>query len=300
MLDPLTLDQLRVFVAIAEQGSFSAAARHLRRAQSAISNAIANLEGSLGVPLFDRSDWRPQLTVHGRALLKDAEAVLVRTDHMKTRAKGLAGGLEAELSIVFDIFFPVSRLVDLATRFYEEFPEVDLRIHTEVLGGVPEMVLEHGYSLGVQGSFPDITPGLVSHEMLEIALEPVAAPQNPLAQMRSISPDVLREHPQIILTDRSGRTKGRTYSVYSEQRILTGDLGSKHAMLRAGLGWGFMPYSVVEEDLASRRLIALDLAERPARTLRLPLYLVYRSGHALGPAGKWVMRELLRTDSGSA
>ena len=64
MIDALNLDQLRVFVAIADQGSFSAAARHLRRAQSAVSNAIVNLEAALGVSLFDRSGWKPQLTEH--------------------------------------------------------------------------------------------------------------------------------------------------------------------------------------------------------------------------------------------
>jgi DNA-binding transcriptional LysR family regulator len=55
MLDGVSLDQLRTFIAAADKGSFSAAGRHLRRAQSVVSQTLANLEGQLGVKLFDRS-----------------------------------------------------------------------------------------------------------------------------------------------------------------------------------------------------------------------------------------------------
>ena len=54
MLEALSLDQLRVFIAAAETGSFSAAGRKLRRAQSLVSQTVANLEGQLDVQLFDR------------------------------------------------------------------------------------------------------------------------------------------------------------------------------------------------------------------------------------------------------
>ena len=70
MLDRLTLDQLRTLVAVAEAGSFSAAGRHLRRVQSAVSQTVQALETTLGVPLFDRSPKSPVLTEAGKALLK--------------------------------------------------------------------------------------------------------------------------------------------------------------------------------------------------------------------------------------
>ena len=55
MIDPLTLDQMRVLVAVAETGSFSAAARKLGRVQSAISQAVQAMEQALQLTLFDRS-----------------------------------------------------------------------------------------------------------------------------------------------------------------------------------------------------------------------------------------------------
>ncbi|CAB3753568.1 LysR family transcriptional regulator [Paraburkholderia humisilvae] len=293
MIDPLNLDHLRVFVAIADQGSFSAAARHLHRAQSAVSNAIASLESTLGVALFDRGSWKPRMTTHGQALLIDARAVIARADQFKARALGLTQGLEAELSIVLDVMFPMSKLVELVTNFQQAFPGVVLRVCIDALGGVPERVLNGGYDLGVQGSLPDIAPELASHAMREIAVVPAIAPGHPLARQREISNGELREHAQIVLTDHSSRTEGRTFSVYSDRRILTADLGSKRAMLLAGLGWGFMPRSFVEDDLSTRRLIELDLKERPPRTRSLPLFAVYRYSTPLGPAGRWVLDTLL-------
>ncbi|WP_280952728.1 LysR family transcriptional regulator [Mesorhizobium sp. WSM3860] len=62
MLDALTLDQMRMFLAVADAGSFRLASMRLGRAQSAVSHAIANLETELKTVLFDRSTRRPTLT----------------------------------------------------------------------------------------------------------------------------------------------------------------------------------------------------------------------------------------------
>ena len=69
MIDPLTLDHLRVLVAIAELGSFSAAARRLQRVQSAISQSVRSLEAALAIRIFDRARKYPVLTPAGAALV---------------------------------------------------------------------------------------------------------------------------------------------------------------------------------------------------------------------------------------
>ena len=110
MLDGVSLDQLRTFIAAAEEGNFSAAGRRLRRAQSVVSQTLANLEGQIGVKLFERSGRGTTLTEQGHALLARARAVASEVDHFKARAKGLASGLETELSLVVDAMFPVAVL----------------------------------------------------------------------------------------------------------------------------------------------------------------------------------------------
>src|SRR5882762_803476 len=117
MLDGVSLDQLRTFIAAADEGSFSAASRRLGRAQSVVSQTLANLEGRLGIKLFDRSGRIPVLTESGRALLPDARAVAGNIDAFKARARRLAGGLEAELSVVVDVMLPTPVLTHAVAEF---------------------------------------------------------------------------------------------------------------------------------------------------------------------------------------
>src|SRR6266496_285527 len=83
MFDPITLDQLRAFVTVVEEGSFSAAARKLRRVQSAISTAMANLENQLGVPIWDRTTKVAKLTDQGKSVLAAARRVLLEVDELR-------------------------------------------------------------------------------------------------------------------------------------------------------------------------------------------------------------------------
>src|SRR5258708_10416246 len=107
MLDAVSLDQLRTFIAAAEEGSFSAAGRKLRRSQSLVSQTVANLEGQLSVPLFDRANKYPRLTEAGQALLHEAKAVVGGMDGFKARARTMAEGPEPELSVVLAVAYPI-------------------------------------------------------------------------------------------------------------------------------------------------------------------------------------------------
>ena len=133
MFDPITLDQLRAFATVVEEGSFSAAARKLKRVQSAISTAMANLEDQLGIPIWDRSTKIATLTDQGQAVLASARRVLGEVDSLRRLTSGMVMGLEPNVALCVDAFFPLSALTDLCTRFVKEFPSVDLRVDTEVL-----------------------------------------------------------------------------------------------------------------------------------------------------------------------
>jgi DNA-binding transcriptional LysR family regulator len=98
MLDRLTLDQMRVLVAVAETGSFSAAARRLGRVQSAISQSVQSLESALGTPLFEREGKVPRLNDAGRVILGDARRVIDEAETLKARAEAIVGDVEPELS----------------------------------------------------------------------------------------------------------------------------------------------------------------------------------------------------------
>src|SRR5580692_1285823 len=166
MLDGVSLDQLRAFIAAVNEGSFSAGARRLHRAQSAVSELVSNLEAQLGVVLFDRSERYPKLTPAGVLLVADARSVVANVGLLKARAKGISGGLESELSAVVDVLFPIEAIAESALQFRERFPHTPLRLYVETLGAAYQPVIDGRCSLGVVGSLP-IAPDSVTLERLQ-------------------------------------------------------------------------------------------------------------------------------------
>ena len=283
-----TLDQLRVFATVAETGSFSAAARRLRRAQSAISYAVANLEQMLGLELFERGHRRPVLTEAGRAVLADARRVGRLVDDLRARASGLTAGLEAEVGLAVDVMFPTARLVAALEAFYREYPTVGLRLRVEALGAVVEQVLQGTCGLGITGPMGIRAEAIERRPLCQIELLPVCAPTHPLAAA-PLTGSALHDHVQLVLTDRSRLTEGQDFGVVSPRTWRLGDLGAKHALLCAGLGWGNMPAHMVCDDLRSGRLVRIA-PDRPG--ILFQLLLIHRADAPPGPATRWLAERL--------
>jgi DNA-binding transcriptional LysR family regulator len=293
MLDGVSLDQLRVFIAAADAGSFSAAGRALRRAQSVVSQTISNLEGQIGVTLFDRSHRSPRLTPEGVVLLADARMIAAGVDGLKARAKGMAGGLEPELSVVIDVMFPMVALTQAAKDFARQFPRTPLRLYVEALGGAIQPVLDGRCGFGIVGTLPIIPPSLAVERLSAVVLMMVAAREHPLAAISGVIPKAeLARHVQLVLTDRSELSAGREFGVMSPDTWRFADLGAKHAFLLNGLGWGSMPFLAIREDIASGRLVELSIEDGPTGGFLMPMSAVYPSGAPPGPAGRWLIERL--------
>ncbi|MBM7049215.1 LysR family transcriptional regulator [Rhizobium lusitanum] len=298
MLDGVSLDQLRTFVAAADEGSFSAAARRLKRTQSAISEIIANLETQLAVKLFDRSARYPRLTTEGRVLLTDARSVVFGVDCMKARAKGISGGLEAELAAVIDVFVPITAIADAAHAFHGQFPNTPLRLYVEALGSTVQPVIDGRASFGLVGSLPTLPAGLLAEHVTDVDFVMVASARHPLAATSGLIPnDELARYVQLVLTDRSDLSAGREFGVMSPLTWRLADLFAKHAFLLNGLGWGGMPLHAVEKDIAEGRLVELSIQNIPPGGLQLPISAVYRTDAPPGPAGRWMIERLKQCSS---
>jgi DNA-binding transcriptional LysR family regulator len=283
-----TLDQLRVFLTVVEVGSFAGAARKLGRATSVISYSIANLEAQLGVSLFDRESTRkPQLTEAGRTVLSEARTVTNGINGLRAKVRGLLQGIEAEIHLVLDVMLPAVRVVDALKAFRAEFPTVSLRLYMEALGAVTQMVLNRTATIGVCGPLDVEVGGIERIGVGSVELIPVAAPDHPLALAGRNSPGAGRDHIQLVLTDRSQLTDGQDRGVIGTQTWRLADLGSKHMLLREGIGWGYMPEPMVREDVKKGRLVQLDMREYKDGFLRL--HAIYRTDTPPGPAGSWLI-----------
>jgi DNA-binding transcriptional LysR family regulator len=297
MLDSISVDQLRTFVAAVDEGSFSAAGRRLRRAQSVVSQTLAAMEERLGLKLFDRTKRLPVLTNHGRALLPEARAAVVAMDLFKAKSRGLSDGLEPEVAITVDVMFPIDLLTAAVAEFQTCFPDTPLRLFIEALGAVLQPVLDGKCAFGIAGPIVTELPLLKTEPLQGVPMCVAVAPDHPLAAHGTPVPfDVVAEQVQLVLTDRSSLTLGREFGVLSSRTWRIADLGAKHAFLRAGLGWGAMPRATVARDLASGELIEVVIAGLDPASYLMPMHAVYPAAKPPGPAGRWLLERLKNAD----
>ena len=287
-----TLNQIRVFLAVVQAGSFSAAARNLNRRQSVISYTIANLEDQLGgLTLFDRGTRRPMLTEAGAAILADARKLAAGADDLRARARGMIEGIEPEVALAVDVMLPTDHLVKVLSAFRRTYPLVTLRLYTESLGSVARLVLDGTCAIGASGPLLRRQEGLVTKPLGSVVITAVASPAHPLAQIDGlVSRSRVQEHVQLVLTDRSELTKGEDFGVLGLQSWRLADLGAKHALLIEGLGWGGMPEPRIRDDVASGRLKRLNIEGLPDHTYQFSA--IHRADAPPGPAGRWLLDRL--------
>ena len=298
MSESETLDQLRAFVAVGDSGSFSAGARRLGRAQSNISRSVGLLEREWGLPLFDRNGHTPALTPRGALLLREARALVEHFDALGARARRWANADEHEVSLVVDGIFPVHALVTLSDGFQRAFPDVTLKLRTENLGAVVAAVRDRSAMIGVSSPVAERVPGLQRKRIGEVRLVTVCAAQHPLARHSGRVPlGALQTQVQIVLSDRSNLTRGVDLAVLSKRTITVADLGTKLALIVAGIGWGNLPEHMVADGLAQKTLTLLAPEAWGPNEHVLGLTRVVRAEFAPGTASSWVLDELERVCS---
>jgi DNA-binding transcriptional LysR family regulator len=297
-MDALSLDQFQVFVTVVEAGSFSAAARRLNRAQSAVTYAVQKLEEQVGAELFDRSAYRPTLSEAGRTLLPQARRILDDVAHFRASARQITRGLETELRILVAAAIPTALLAPALADFREAFPTVQLRLS----------VLPFSMGMGRQMTglsqgeadirvLPDLLlpETLVRNPVAELELVTVAAASHPLAQEREgLDEHALRDHLQIVLSELREAVPGEDRRVAALNTWRVTDPGAQHALIRAGIGWGSLPEAAAAEDLASGRLVRLghERGSPLGQSPRISIVAAHRRDEPLGPAGRWLFDRL--------
>jgi len=189
--------------------------------------------------------------------------------------------------------FPLPALVHGLREFRDRYPTVSLTLHTEALGAVAELVASGACSLGIGAEVPKWPSGLERRLLARVVMLHVAARSHPLARRRGPLPGhVVREYVQIVLADRSRHSQDYEIGIFSERRWRVLDLTAKHALLRAGLGWGGMPVHVVADDLAKKRLVRLHIEEAGPQTYEAALFAIHRTAEPPGPAASWLIERL--------
>ncbi len=259
----MTLDQLNMVEKIVETGSILAASKALNMSQPAVSVAVKKLEEELELKIFTREQYRTTLTPEGEALYKKSKLILSHVDSLQHMAEKIVKGEEAEIRIAIDIGCPFSPVFEALKHIEQEFPHTGFNFSTESLGGSFEKLMNGTvhFALLPQGidTYKQAEPLFVT----KIDIGPVAAPFFPAAQTKSkLSREEMRKYVQILVKDTSVDLPKMDYAVVEGARHWrVSDIFMKKQMILSGLGWGGMPYHLVEEELRDGRLIPLQIED---------------------------------------
>lgn len=289
-----TLEQLRLFTSIAETSSFSATARQVGKAQSAVSTAVANLELELGVDLFSREGHKPHLTVAGKALLEEARAILMRAQVLEERAFGFTQQVEAELVVAVDDAIPLAAIGAILGKWQEEYPSVELRLIRLPVQDAPERLIAGTLDLALLPVQPNYSQDLAFQRIGQLRMVEVARSDHPLARRHGIGFAELSDHRQLVYAPH-GQTISTSEYVISPQRSVTESYAALLVLLEEGLGWAMVPYRLVSKALSDGRLVDLNLEAYPFTPWWVGIDLLWCRRRALGRAGQALRAELSRT-----
>ncbi|CAB5672061.1 HTH-type transcriptional activator AllS [Delftia tsuruhatensis] len=268
--DVLTPDSLAMLQAIAEAGSFAAAARQLGLVPSALTYRVRQIEDALDVLLFDRRSRHAQPTEAGQELLREGARLLQEIDTVAHRVRRVATGWEPHLTIVVDGAVARTPMLELVEAFYAMQPPTRLKLRDGILTGTLETLTSGraDLAIGVAVNSSNVA-GLQAGELGELDFVFAVAPHHPLATAAEpITDATLLQHRIIAVAD-SGLRDSASMGLLSGQDIFTVD--SMQAKIEAqvrGLGCGFLPHFMADVYVQAGLLVTRQVA-RPSRNVRL-------------------------------
>lgn len=280
----LDIETFRILQVLVECGSFAKAAERLHKAQSAVSYQVRKLEQHLGVTLFDRQQYRAELTPQGRVILAEGQKLLGQLSHIEQLAHSYREGWEPKLSLVIDGALPMEPILTALKRMAEHKVPTKIQLTVEFLGGVQHrferdnahlmLVKDYQHQLDYQVTpLPDICSVLLVSGVHQ------------LAAMTHISLLQLQQFVELTIEDSSPQPTALDDMQFGGDKVfyLAGFMMKKHALLK-GLGFGWMPTFLVNTELDNGTLVPVDYVggHRHSFTPKL----VATAGRPLGRAGQ--------------
>ncbi|GHC36130.1 LysR family transcriptional regulator [Aidingimonas halophila] len=287
----VTLLQWQMLAAVVDHGGFARAADAVHKSPSTLNHAVHKLEEQLGVALLEPVGRQVQLTEAGALLLRRARQLLESAESLEDVAGRLAEGLEAEVVLAVDQIFPPDALARALEIFSAAYPHVRVQLHETVLNGGTEMLYDGRADLVVSGL---AAQGFLGEPIVTVNFIAVAHPDHPLHQLqRPLDLRDLERHRQLVVRDSALRQSMDAGWLKAEQRWTVSHLATSLDMLERGLGFAWMPETLIHAALEADRLRPLPLVAGGRR--ESPMQLIYRDRDRAGPATRVLAETLLDT-----
>ncbi len=253
-----TLHELQCFDAVVAGGSFQAAADRLHRSHPSVFAAVAKLEEQLGLSLLDRSGYPVQLTDAGQSIQRKFQSLLRESEELRTHARQLAMGEEAELRVVLGDLCPLQPVLALLSQVFGQCPHPRLQLQFEAVTGPWERLLEDEADLIVHR----VPKGDVRMEWIDlgkIAMVPVVAPGFlPFAPTSGLTPQQMQRFMQCVINDSARQPSPQAhYVVEGAPQCFVPDQLMKKELIVHGMAWGHLPRFMIEAELREGRLLSI-------------------------------------------
>ena len=277
------LQQLETLIRCVESGSFSAAARKLGKAQSAVSTTIANLEIDTGIEIFDRSTRVPSLTADGKMLYSHAVSLISHSANIKAMVTALSSGVENSVTLVTNDLLLTPELLSVINNFYEHFPHTELSIQIIDNQHIAQYVSQHESAVGLKiwdtTTPTDVDLGLVGYLPTSV----VVAKSHQLTRQKVVKLEELSVYRQVVLAETGSPLDITLTSTLTR----TNHINVLVSILEQGDAWGIVPDHLLN---AQRGLAAIKLLAEEKKFL-LHVDRVTRKNQCLGPAMAWLHQQ---------
>jgi DNA-binding transcriptional LysR family regulator len=254
-------DNVSIFLAVLDHGSFSAAARVLRRVPSAVSMAIAQLEAELDLQLFDRSARDARPTAVARALEAEARQLAAQLARLQAHALSLHQGLERTLTVVIaPELLSVPWSTPLA-RLADAFPALEVEVRSAAQADALQMLYDGSAQLALLYERPQVDERESFQELGSELLQAVIAPAHPqmASRERGFRLQDLIDMRQIAIAGK--QTAGGDARILISRKVWRTDSHlATLSLVQAGLGWAYLPQRLAAPLIASGALVAIDFA----------------------------------------
>ncbi len=281
----ITIEQIQCFHAVVEAGSFTKAAHHLNKAKSAVMYSINNLEEQLGFALMDRTHYRPKLTEKGAFFLEKSLPLLDEMATLQNETKLIASDVESKLRISASGIADSTLLYPVIKEAMNQFKSTEIVFEREILSG-EKMLNRDLVDIAIFENLKNTkdydfkvlsTVGLklvidADHEFLKL----------PKAKQAK---QFIHNYPQIV---QRSTIKDDDYQVGVHQDSLkwyVNDTPSKKELILNSLGWGRLPSHMVDEEIASKRLVHLSHLDDDDE---VTIYLCKKKDKPMGKVAKFI------------
>ena len=273
-------DNLLLFLAVLDQGSFSAAARALGRVPSAVSMAVAQMEAELELRLFERSTRELRPTEEARALEPHARQLVARLAQLQAHALALHQGLERRLTLAIAPELLSAAWSEALAQLADEFPALEVDVLSAPQAAVLRMLHAGEIDLALVFERVGFDERESFQELGSERLVAVMAPQHPLAGQR-LRQDQWAELRQIAVARRDAGTADDPRVLVSRRLWRTDSHLATLSLVQAGLGWAFLPQRMVDPLLEAGSLLQIEF-ENMSNEVRLWVDVVWRRDRPLG------------------